>query len=317
MTNQVPENAVQGEGSNLREAVEAGAALLGLTLQDVHYKLDLSHFKNPEGRNIGVDTAKVFVWARDPAELEACNAARAWMTRLLELMGFDGKVEGFVQGKDVTLRIQSTQAAHLVGRAGVTIDAIRTLLMAQVGHRFPEWRFIIDVEDPRAESRERDSDRERPRDRDRGHDRDQDRRPEREHGRDHDHSDRPRREPREARSDDRRDRRPSRGDSRPSDDSADGRTDEKQLAKMARKVAQRVMETGEPELIRKELNSYARRIVHMAISEFTGLKTESVGEGAYKQVRILPVSAPDLEDERTEDDINQDDLRPESAESAE
>ena len=47
--------------------------------------------------------------------------------------------------------------------------------------------------------------------------------------------------------------------------------------------------SGEPEVIRKELNSYARRVVHMVVADYDDLKTESVGEGPHKQVRIYPV----------------------------
>jgi len=53
-------------------------------------------------------------------------------------------------------------------------------------------------------------------------------------------------------------------------------------------VARRVKKTGEAELIRKELNSYARRIVHMVVADYEGVVTESVGDGSHKQVRILP-----------------------------
>ncbi len=49
-----------------------------------------------------------------------------------------------------------------------------------------------------------------------------------------------------------------------------------------------MLKSGEAELIRKEMNSYARRIVHMVVAEYEGLETESVGEGQHKQVRILP-----------------------------
>ena len=77
---------------------------------------------------------------------------------------------------------------------------------------------------------------------------------------------------------------------------------------MARKVAQRVMETGEPELIRMELNSFARRVVHMSIAEVGGLKTESVGEGPHKQVRVVPSPGTLAVPSDGEPDVGEDNL---------
>ena len=53
------------------------------------------------------------------------------------------------------------------------------------------------------------------------------------------------------------------------------------------KLAARVAETGEPETIRKELNPFARRFVHLAIQDgYPQLKTESVGDDLFKKVCI-------------------------------
>ena len=40
--------------------------------------------------------------------------------------------------------------------------------------------------------------------------------------------------------------------------------------------------------MRRELNSYERRVVHMVIAEIAGVESESVGDGPVKQVRIMP-----------------------------
>ena len=55
---------------------------------------------------------------------------------------------------------------------------------------------------------------------------------------------------------------------------------------MAQKVGNRVLETGESEVIRKELNGFDRRVVHMAISEMEGVATRSIGDGSLKQIEI-------------------------------
>ncbi len=59
------------------------------------------------------------------------------------------------------------------------------------------------------------------------------------------------------------------------------------MERLAHRLAKKVLSSGESELIRKEMNSYARRIVHMVVAEYEGLETESVGEGQHKQVRIV------------------------------
>ena len=51
------------------------------------------------------------------------------------------------------------------------------------------------------------------------------------------------------------------------------------------------MRTGEPTELRRELNSFERRIVHMVVSEMDGVVSESVGDGPTKLVRLVP--APD------------------------
>jgi spoIIIJ-associated protein len=52
-------------------------------------------------------------------------------------------------------------------------------------------------------------------------------------------------------------------------------------------LARAVREDGRPRETRP-LNSYERRIVHMAVSEEPGLRTFSVGEGADRRVTVAP-----------------------------
>lgn len=66
------------------------------------------------------------------------------------------------------------------------------------------------------------------------------------------------------------------------------RRKEKRLREMAEKVAQKVLETGEEEIL-DLMNPYERRIIHLVINEIPGLTTESLGEGFYKKVRIYQV----------------------------
>ncbi len=294
-TNAAPvEGAVTGEGEDLRSALQAAGAKLEVDGSMLEYKLDLSHFKNPQsGINMGVDTVKIWAWPKDPAVIEVSESAKAWMTELLERMDFGGNVSVRVDGKTVLLRVDTPKGGHFVGKQGVTLNAVRTLMDASIGAKHPEFEFKVDVADQRRErdegrGRDRDDDRRgrgRDRDRDddrrgRGRDRDRDR------GRGRDEE-----RPRRSRGrDEERPRRPREGEERPErDDSEEGnKARNRDIERLAHRLAKRVLKSGKDELIRKEMNSYARRIVHMVVAEYEGLATESVGEGGHKQVRILP-----------------------------
>jgi spoIIIJ-associated protein len=58
-----------------------------------------------------------------------------------------------------------------------------------------------------------------------------------------------------------------------------------ELRQMARFLAEKARQTGHPQEI-GPLNAYERRIVHLAISEFPGASSESVGDAAVKTVII-------------------------------
>jgi predicted RNA-binding protein Jag len=296
------EGAVTGEGEDLRSALAQAGEKLEVDGSMLEYKLDLSHFKNPQsGINMGVDTVKIWAWPKDPAVIEVSQSAQAWMTELLERMDFGGKVAVSVDGKVVKLRVDTPKGGHFVGKQGVTLNAVRTLLDATLGSAHPDFEFRVDVADQR---RDRDDDR-RGRDRDddrrgRGRDRDDDRRG-RGRGRDRDddrrgRGRRDRDDDRKPRGRDRDDDRKPRGRDRDRDEGDDGgKTRNRDVERLAHRIAERVRKSGKAELIRKEMNSYARRIVHMVVAEYDDLATESVGEGSHKQVRIIPAGGEQAE----------------------
>ena len=294
------EGAVSGEGEDLRAALTNAATQLELDISMLEFELDLTHFKNPKtGINMGVDTVKLWAWPKDPALIEVSEAARVWMSELLERMDFGGKVEVRVDGKVVRLRVDTPKGGHFVGKQGVTLGAVRTLMDAALGTAHPDFEFQVDVADQRRErddrgrGRDRDDrgrgrgrddrgrgrdDRGRGRDRDDRHSRGRDDRPPRGRG------DRPPRGRDDRPPRDREERRPRDRDG----DDDDGKTRNRDVERLAHRLSKRVLQSGKAELIRKEMNSYARRIVHMVVAEYEGLETESVGEGQHKQVRILP-----------------------------
>jgi spoIIIJ-associated protein len=59
------------------------------------------------------------------------------------------------------------------------------------------------------------------------------------------------------------------------------------LAEEARDLARAVRADGKPR-ITEPLNAYERRVVHVALSDETGVTTYSVGEGAARRVTVAP-----------------------------
>ena len=81
---------------------------------------------------------------------------------------------------------------------------------------------------------------------------------------------------------DRRGGRERRGDSDRCSD-----RDVTELKKLARRLAESVSGGGEAEVIRKPLNSFERRIVHMEIAEMEGVSTETVEQDGDRKIRIF------------------------------
>jgi spoIIIJ-associated protein len=63
---------------------------------------------------------------------------------------------------------------------------------------------------------------------------------------------------------------------------------EDQLAQMAKRLAQRVAQEGKV-ITFDPMSARDRRIVHMALKEMPGVRTESNGEGPDRRVQIIPV----------------------------
>ena len=280
----VPENHVVTEGRSLRAAIDTAAEKLGVPSALVEHKIDLAHFRSAQGTGIGSDTVKIYAWPKQaaPAASPAVADAEKWAKELLSGMGIQGQVRSAGQGNTVSVLLDAGESApFLVGKRGITVRAIQYLLGESMKERHAGTSFQVDIaggaardDGPRRDEDRgprRDEDRGPRRDDDRGSRRDDDRRPRRDDDR------RPRRYddrgPR--RDDDRRDRRPSRRD------------DEEELKKLARRLAQKVLETGEPQMIRRDMNAYDRRVVHVEVGAIEGVRTRSVGEGPDRRVEIL------------------------------
>ena len=62
---------------------------------------------------------------------------------------------------------------------------------------------------------------------------------------------------------------------------------EANLTALAKRIAAKVARTGRSHTL-EPMNPYERRIIHSAVSEVEGVKSESTGEGAARRVVILP-----------------------------
>lgn len=267
----IPESHVVAEGRSLKLAIEAAAAQLGVPTNVIGHKLDMAHFR--AAGSTGAETVKIFAWAKDAGDVAAVNDAVAWMNGLLKSMGRQGSVRADRREATVMTFVDvGEEGRHLVGRGGSTLRAVQYLMEAAVGVKHPGIQFRIDVARPEGDARGED----RPRDRD----------------------DRPRQDDRGPRRDDRGPRRDDRGPRR--DDRGPRRDDrggnsEQRLKELALKLASKVSETGEPEVIRRELNSYERRLVHTEVANVPGVASRSLGEGTEKRVEIYRSDTPNTE----------------------
>lgn len=78
-------------------------------------------------------------------------------------------------------------------------------------------------------------------------------------------------------------------------------TREATLAEMAHNAAQRVRLTGQ-EVIMPYLESYERRLIHLALSEDPDLETVSLGEGRDRRLSIRPKSTQTKDERRNSND---------------
>jgi spoIIIJ-associated protein len=67
------------------------------------------------------------------------------------------------------------------------------------------------------------------------------------------------------------------------------------LERVGDRAGRRAKTTGRPVAL-EPLNSKDRRTIHMALRETDGIATMSVGEGRYRQVVVVPESAPEYEE---------------------
>jgi predicted RNA-binding protein Jag len=279
-------------GEDVQKAVAGAAAELGVPTDAIRYEVDVSYFRNDGGGMVPRDDVRIIAWARDMGEVEVMTDATGWVKTLLGHLEIEAETTARLQGKTCRVVLSKvSDAGRLVGRRGRTVQGIEHMLNMAVGPDHEDFTFKIDIADKR-EREDRDEDRGERRERggrdDRG-------------GRERGGRDRDDRGGRGGRDrDDRggrgrdRDDRGGRGRDRDDRGGRGGRgndRDGEKLRRMAQKIIARVKETGQAERVRKELNGYDRRIIHLEAREHDGVDTRSIGDGSYKQIEFFPSGA--------------------------
>lgn len=62
---------------------------------------------------------------------------------------------------------------------------------------------------------------------------------------------------------------------------------EEALVKLAKNLAEKVVQTGRKEAL-EPMSAHDRRVIHLALKETTGIRTESEGEGSFRRIVISP-----------------------------
>jgi len=90
----------------------------------------------------------------------------------------------------------------------------------------------------------------------------------------------------------------------------EGNEDERSafLEKIADRAAQRAMETGRPVAL-EAMSPRDRRVIHVALRDVEGVATMTVGDGRYRQVVVVPESAPEFEEAKRYETQSQRDNR--------
>lgn len=301
------------EGRDVQAAVDAIAEQFGVDANQIAHKIDVSHFRSPEGGVMPRDTVKVIGWVdaegaakrakkaspspraeREPrSDRSDDRPPRARESRSRdrdrerpprrESRGEDlGTTEASTFAKEWfefvidKLRVEgAVEASGSDDRVHVRIQptAKAGRLIGRRGTTLAAIRHLLGLALEQHGSFDIDIDV----DDDRSGGRDRDRGEDRGRGRS-DRSDRS----------DRSERRGGRGRGRGGDDAPSGGVPEDKLRALARRAAEKAIETGKTITINLPLNSYDRRLVHVEVSEIDGVGTRSVDKDDKRVVQVFP-----------------------------
>jgi len=141
------------EGRTEQEAIENAAAALNIDREEFDVEiLDVSKKSLFRKGNV-----KIKVYIDHDAENEGSEASSefetqtiSYLEKLIELMGYPGKVEViFREDKKLGLSIVSDHSGILIGKKGKNLDAIQLILNVYAGQLEGSCRVIVDAENYR------------------------------------------------------------------------------------------------------------------------------------------------------------------------
>ena len=210
---------------------------------------------------------------RKPVEQSMLERTQRDLMKMLDFLGFDDAiVKASEERGDILLSVESQDAGRIIGRKGQTMESIQLLLNRMVQKDDPEYpRILISIDGyaSRFANGRGHSSRTTPED---GEQTPRRERHERHERREH-REDRPRRE------------RGPRRERRSRDDEGAGSQHEENLRQQALDAAKEVRHWGDPKTL-PAMNAHDRRIIHITLENEPDLQTESLGEGAKKEVVI-------------------------------
>ena len=65
----------------------------------------------------------------------------------------------------------------------------------------------------------------------------------------------------------------------------------KELERLANLLANKVLRSKKPLVMRQNLNSFERRVIHLTIQSLEGVATESIMEKGVKKIKIMPAES--------------------------
>lgn len=141
------------EGRTEQEAIENAAAALNIDREEFDVEiLDVSKKSLFRKGNVKI---KVYIDHEDEgvdplAASEFENKAITYLEKLIELMGYPGKIEVvFREDKKLGLSIVSDHSGILIGKKGKNLDAVQLILNVYAGQLEGSRRVIVDAENYR------------------------------------------------------------------------------------------------------------------------------------------------------------------------
>lgn len=136
--------SVEVSGQSVDEAIEKGADQLGVAPADV--SAEIIEEKRQGFLGLGKEFL-VRVSAGSEQEDETAGQIKAYITKLVEEMGFDGQISVQFDEETYFVDINGEDLGLLIGKHGETIKALQTITSAYLSHSLQKRVYLsIDVE---------------------------------------------------------------------------------------------------------------------------------------------------------------------------